>query len=217
MTVFTIIKPSGRRGDGYTEAEIEAGREFLRLLPLYWILGRIVTPDFTEKQSDGSVTIDGLEALQQYRERFGFLNQQFVVVILLPRHLAPEIPGSGGRRYRFGMIFDEVFYIPVEGDSKLPPGAPRFAPGTPPALACVRFEMWLDFREVDGKLMVCGRCHNPLGQNGAIEVDGQHAWVTEQIQYYSDHPGQSMIEDGTGDHKVRPIEEIAAELHPGLF
>ncbi len=194
--------------------------------PMLWApdrLPEIVHPVvFVQRDQDGTVSLDGVEELQAYRRRFGDLTLVKVTMIAVPPEMVMLVPGpEGGMPYDLDKFFEAVFLLPVDGP--LPPGAPEFPPGTPPALIVIRMrepERYLWGLDPSGrrKLMVAGRSYDPAGEVTMLPPGGQHDFVVRQLWYYwrSLRDGRtpvSMYEAAI----MRPLAEIMRDELPAAF
>lgn len=202
----------------YSRQEEETAKRAIVLLFTPERLGEVVHNDFVELEQDGSVALEGLHQLQEYRRRFGNLVLLSLRVIFVPPDMAMRIPGTPGERYTVDLFFEAEFLLPVDGP--LPPGSPAFPAGTPPIRIRIRMRepylirLWADPNQL-GTLprhMVFGRSYEAAGEVTMLEPHGQHGFVVRQLWYYWRF-GRTMIEAGI----MRPFEDIVREAIPDAF
>lgn len=170
------------------------GRMFMELLFRPHRLHEVTSPDFVEQLPGEGITLRGLQALLDYRARFGDLTLLKADTIAVPSELSPTIPNANGERYAFSSVTEFTF--------NLPPDAPQFP---------TRVRMWesLDILPGNGPegLLVHGRTYQPLGATGPLTGTQQHAFVAEQVVHFTSR-GETL--------PMAPIEDVYATTFPGL-
>ena len=185
-------------------------------------LAVLVHPSFQEwtygtpAVTDENPSLEGRQALLDYRERFGVITDGKFVgpelvdyeFVEVPQSKLFVIPNSGGRCYNAGMLFKSTF--------RLPEGA---GPEGMPPVSLI-FQEHLDIRpdpEDGNKLKVYGRMYlpyneagQPIGPGTDRPDDTQHNLVRRQIEAFVAAKQQAEAEGRSVEAEYMPPVRVLA-------